>query len=58
MENRLKEVLKTNEDTIKLLQKEVTSIRKEFNDRLDGMTRKIESKVTSNITKKKKKKKN
>ena len=50
MENRFKEVLKTNEDTIKLLQKEVTSIRKEFNDRLDGMTRKIEPKVTSNKT--------
>lgn len=51
MDKRFDELKENNTACINRLQKELHSVKKEFNDRLDGLSKKVEAKVTDTVLK-------
>ena len=51
LDSKFEEIIKSNQNSLMLLKKEVDSVRQEFNDRINGLTKKVESKVTDTIRK-------
>lgn len=51
IDRRFDEIRACNKDIKQSLQKEIQSVRKEFNDRLEGLAKKVENKVTETLQK-------
>ena len=51
MNDRFDEIKQSNNDTINKLREEIKSVRNEFSNRLDGFTKKVETRVTETLQK-------
>ena len=51
MDKRFDEIQNENKSAIEQLQEKISDVRKEFNNRMDGLTKKVEEKVNKNMKK-------
>ena len=56
MNNQFDAIRKNNDSVIKQLQEEIGKVRSEFNNRFEGLTKKVETRVSETFTKKVKEK--
>ena len=52
MDNQFDAIRKNNDSVIKQLQEDIGKVRSVFNNRFEGLTKKVETRVSETVTKK------